>query len=207
MRHITISCLVLFISIGQQLSGQTLVPHPIPCIDVTPASIGALPSGVQATDCIEADGIDVNFNANQNYSIRAGEYIAFGANTIIEPNAAYQFHAFIDNGGLDLAWYEPNLSPGTVGLYDKLELGIQFNDSVNNQIDNFIDQTSGSKLNPFDPKDVDLYAEFYALIGGSWVGPKKVNGFYFQDFDRQLEEWDTLATEHNVVFPLIIKDL
>ncbi len=197
MKYITISCFALFISIGQQLSGQTLVPHPIPCIDVTPASIGALPSGVQANDCITVEGETVNFNPAQNYSIKAGEFIEMNANTVIQPDAVHQFHAFIEGTGLDLAWYTPNSTPGIVERYDKLELGVQFENTIKTKIEHFIDNTPGPQLNPFNPDEVDLYAEFFLFYDGVWNLVKKVNGFYYEEFQREINEWDTVETAHD----------
>lgn len=106
-------------------TGQTLVPQPIPCLSITQSGLPSLGSGIQAVDCIETDG-NVTFLQYQNYSIRAGEYISFTDNTHIDPDNAHQFHAYIDNQGMEVAWYYPNNTPGTVGQFDKLELGVQF---------------------------------------------------------------------------------
>ena len=190
---VIISCYSLLVS------GQVIIPHPIPCVEVTPATVGGLPSGVQATDCIEADGETVMFNSDQNYSIKAGEFITFDANTVIEPDATHGFHAYIQNNGMDLAWYAPNLTPGTVGLHEKLEIGVQFNDSIHQKIERFINRETGEKLNPFNPEEVDLYAEFWVEVGGDWYGPQRMNGFYYNEFERNpaLTHYDTIDTPHD----------
>ena len=191
--------LVIICCYSLLVSGQVIIPHPIPCVEVTPATVGGLPSGVQATDCIESEGETVTFDADQNYSIKAGEFIEFDANTVIEPDASHQFHAFIQNNGMDLAWYAPNLTPGTVGLHEKLEIGVQFNDSIHQKIERFVNRETGEKLNPFNPEEVDLYAEFWVEVGGDWYGPQRMNGFYYNEFERNpsLTHYDTVDTPHD----------
>lgn len=109
MKHIILFYTVLWLTSG--IKAQVVVPYPIPCVEVSPANVAGLPSGVQATDCVESEGETVTFDSNQNYSIRAGEFIQFDANTVIEPDSSHQFHAYINNGGMDLAWYAPYSTP------------------------------------------------------------------------------------------------
>ena len=179
--------------------GQVVIPHAIPCLNITPENILTLPSGISANECIIADGDTVYFKPDQHYSIRAGEFIEFNENTVITPDVSHQFHAYIQKEELDLAWYYPNETPGTVGKFEKLEIGIQFDSTIENKINRFINREAGNKLNPFNPDDVDVFAEFWIKIGGDWFFHKRVNAFYYQEFSRNIDTltWDTLSTLHN----------
>ena len=190
---------VLLLCISQTTFGQVVIPHAIPCVTITPENILTLPSGISANECITADGETVNFKPDQHYSIRAGEYIEFNENTVITPDGSHQFHAYIQKEELDVAWYYPNETPGTVGRYEKLEIGVQFDSTIQNKIERFVNREAGTKLNPFNPEDVDVYAEFWVKIGGDWFFHKRVNGFYYQEFSRNIDTltWDTVDTQHN----------
>ena len=181
---------------------QVIVPQNIPCITVTQSNLPSLGSGIQATDCIITDG-DVNFSSDENYSIRAGEYIEFSTPTQMNPDASHQFHAYIDNGGMEIAWYTPNTTPGTTGIFEKLELGVEFRSDIDQQIENFVNSTAGTQLNPFNPEQVDLYAEFWWYSDGSvvaqtgWFGPFRINGFYYEDYVRNSTDWNQQNTLHD----------
>lgn len=175
-------------------TAQVLTPQQIPCWNLNQADIVGQ-SNVGAVDCIETDGT-VNFLSSFDYSIKAGEHITFSPETHISPNNAHLFHAFIEQPNFDLAWYEP-LTAGEVGQFEKLELGLQFDNSINDQILNFIDDQSGNKLNPFNPDEIDIVAQFYYYNGISWEGPVKAFGFYYQEYVRQNTTWDTTSTQHN----------
>jgi hypothetical protein len=197
-QHIVLG-FVLLLCISQTTFGQVVIPHAIPCVTITPENILTLPSGISANECITADGETVNFKPDQHYSIRAGEYIEFNENTVITPDGSHQFHAYIQKEELDVAWYYPNETPGTVGRYEKLEIGVQFDSTIQNKIERFVNREAGTKLNPFNPEDVDVYAEFWVKIEGYWFYHKRVNGFYYQEFSRNIDTltWDTVATLHN----------
>jgi hypothetical protein len=197
-QHIVLG-FVLLLCISQTTFGQVVIPHTIPCLNITPENILTLPSGIGANDCIIADGDTVYFKPDQHYSIRAGEYIEFNENTVITPDGSHQFHAYIQKEELDLAWYYPNETPGTVGKFEKLEIGIQFDSTIQNKINRFVNREAGTKLNPFNPEDVDVYAEFWIKIEDSWYLHKRVNAFYYQEFSRNIDTltWDTVATLHN----------
>ncbi|MBL7899371.1 MAG: T9SS type A sorting domain-containing protein [Crocinitomicaceae bacterium] len=190
---------------GGKVDAQTVIPQTIPCITVTQSNITSLGSGISAVDCIETDG-NLTFLQYENYSIKAGEYISFGQNTTIDPDATHQFHAYIDNSGMDIAWYYPNSTPGTVGIFEKLELGVEFENEIDQLVQNFTATAQTSpNLNPFNPEEVDLYAEFWWYNDGTvysglpvgWYGPFKHNGFYFEDYERGATDWTLIATEHD----------
>ena len=80
-----------------------------------------------------------------------------------------------------------------------MEIGVQFDSTIHNKIERFVNREAGTKLNPFNPEDVDVYAEFWHLVEGSWYRDKRVNGFYYQEFSRDIDTltWDTVETQHN----------
>lgn len=182
MRYLVI---ILLAGITCRVMSQSVVPQEIPCLQITQTNLPGLGSGIEATDCIETDG-NVTFLQYENYSIHAGDYISFGQNTVIDPDASHQFHAYIDNGGMDLAWYFPNATPGTVEQYAKLELGVRFEADIETYVQNFNNELPGIQINPFDPEQLDLKAEFwyYSTILNEWVGPQQVFGFYYEEYTR-----------------------
>jgi hypothetical protein len=198
-QHIILGCVLLLCISPTTSLGQVVIPHAIPCLAITPSSVLTLPSGISANECIIADGDTVYFKPDQHYSIRAGEYIEFNENTVITPEGSHQFHAYIQKEELDLAWYYPNETPGTVGKFEKLEIGVQFDSTIQNKINRFVNREAGTKLNPFNPDDVDVFAEFWVKIGGDWFFHKRVNAFYYQEFSRDIDTltWDTVTTLHN----------
>jgi len=199
---------IIFIFLGTLIpflaKTQTVLPQAIPCIEITQTNLPVLGNGIEATDCIVTDD-SVTFLQNEHYSIKAGEYISFGQNTVIDPDASHQFHAYIDNGGMEVAWYYPNSTPGTVGQFEKLELGVEFDTDIDTQIQNFVNEISGSQLNPFNPEDLDLYAEFwwyndstiYQALPIGWYGPYRINGFYYEDFVRNVTDWTEQTNLHD----------
>lgn len=96
-------------------------------------------------------------------------------------------------------WYCPTKSAEPtqqVGRYEKLELGIPLNDSLNQWIENFIQRKSGTQLNPFNPAELDVFAHFSTERTGSGVQTQRINGFYFQPYQRTGTTWQALENEH-----------
>lgn len=205
--------LVLFCALlGGGAFAQELIPQPIPCIVLNQPELDLVyPSGyIPATECIQTTG-NLTFDAQTNYSIKAGESITFKNSTHISLDNSHTFHAFIQKPGFDLAWYGPSTS-WSVGQYEKLELGLQFEDSINDLImdyvnhDPFANQPIGS-LNPYNPEQVDVYAEFWIKDGANWVGPKRINGFYYEEYLRGQNDWTELESEHNFRFRYTPREL
>ncbi len=99
---------------------------------------------------------------------------------------------------LDVVWFHPESSPGTVGQFEKLELGVNFSTKISADIKRFVKKWEGTRLNPFNPEEVDLYAEFWFYQEGKgWVGPIKKNGFYYQGFTRNERNWTRIKSDYN----------
>ena len=88
-----------------------------------------------------------------------------------------------------LKWDAPIESPGKVGQFEKLEIGVVLDSLISNQLLNHVFRREGDKINPFNPEEIDVFAEFWVLDKGVWYGPVRVNGFYFQDYSRTEKGW------------------
>jgi hypothetical protein len=100
----------------------------------------------------------------------------------------------IPRRGFAVDWMQPlvNSNP-TIGKFEKIELGIHLTDSLKKLISNYVNEVAnGNKINPFNPEEIDIYAEFkHASLSKS----KRINAFYFEDFKRNtsssnVEEWN-----------------
>lgn len=125
-----------------------------------------------------------------------------------------------EKSDLTIGWFDPYSTPGEVPLFEKLELGVNFPLEINQAIAQFIKfslpPNNGSILandkvgiNPFNPEDIDIKAEFSYFLtdssgNGRWTNeglpsvlkqafeeqgigfPVKVNGFYYKELKRNL---------------------
>lgn len=110
----------------------------------------------------------------------------------------------IPKRGFATDWIVPKQSGITkVQLYSKAEIGIHFPDSLTNQINAFVkEETDKKTINPFDPEQIDVYAELEFFEGLGWSKAGKVYGFYYQEFDRNTKSanveawtWEKIKTD------------
>jgi len=184
----TIFCLV-FLSSALFISAQVLTPHPIPKLIITSSNLNSLGNNISHLGAIETNG-NVNIIANQNMEIVSSREIVFNPGTEISTTNNKEFDAYINANGLDVVWYTPNATPGTVGKYEKLEIGVKLPDNAEEQIDNFIAENTQTALNPFNPNDIDIKAEFWYYWQGQWSGPVTRYGFFYKDFVRNTTDID-----------------
>ncbi len=82
------------------------------------------------------------------------------------------------------------LDLSSVPLNDKLELGAKIPESLQQRINVFFENVAGMDvINPFNPKDLDITAEFYFFNNDQWVGPLRAFGFYYEEFERTNYNW------------------
>ncbi|MBN4070876.1 T9SS type A sorting domain-containing protein [Crocinitomix catalasitica] len=195
-----LSLLIPGILISISCDAQFTIPKLIPCVTLNSSNLSDLEPLIEAFDCIEnEEGETITFDPALNVELKAGKYIELSEETTIEPTTG-SFTARIVLNQPDVVWYQPNSTPGTVGRYDKLEFGVRFNSTIEQEIKNYLDTLSGPKLNPYDPLDIDLKAEFwyYSETFDLFLGPVKSYGFYFEDYVRTTDDWtkDTLNQYH-----------
>jgi hypothetical protein len=89
-----------------------------------------------------------------------------------------------------LAWFEPANSPYQVGQHEKLEIGIALPEDLQYRIDNFIFKGDSPKsINPFLEWEIKVTAKFYHKS----VLVKSVDGFYYKEFVRNMENKNVYA--------------
>jgi hypothetical protein len=90
---------------------------------------------------------------------------------------------------LGLAWFEPADSY-VVPLFKKAEWGVKLPAQVEKAVNNWIkNDLEGTRLrptiNPFDPEQIDVYAEIRWKNQGKWSSEKqRINGFFMRDYER-----------------------
>jgi hypothetical protein len=98
----------------------------------------------------------------------------------------------IQNENFQLKWLEPINLVKEVGKYDKLELGIKLNKTLENEITQFIHNNKGG-INPFNPEEISVEIIFISPS----LKKRKIYGFYYKPFIRTGEAWEEKTTEYN----------
>jgi len=192
----------VFLASYSWINAQTytpLTPHSIPYVSLTPnnmTNFSGLKEGYNIKD-EDNDNVTIHINGNQNVEVKASHDIHFDGEWLVEPNANGNFYAHIEDPMFDLVWFTPNNTPGFVPRYEKLELGLQFKDEINQAIENYIlPPHYAAELNPFNPEDIEIKAEFERIdptngqpYGGS-NDYAKVYGFYYKEFEQNLSDPD-----------------
>jgi hypothetical protein len=171
-------------------------PQPIPCLiyNSLVATQNGSPTNIQSIHCVEVS----DYNTTTTHEIKAGDNIKLKPNTHFKPTGTNSIHAYIT--GYDVAWYEPVNTVETVGINDKLELGVKLDSQSNNKVMNFVNNLNGDKLNPYNPEEVDVYAVFtreFVLYGNTYTITKKINGFFYKEFIRNTNDWTEIPTDYN----------
>lgn len=80
-------------------------------------------------------------------------------------------------------------------LYARLEVGVQLPFEIEQQVKSFIQSNKASGINPFDPKQLKLWAEFQSPSGRKILR----NGFFYRDFERDMPNntWKQKNSNHN----------
>lgn len=133
-------------------------------------------------------------NEGEQYYIISGDAFINPQDIVKENPIVHQLNS---KDEFSLSWYTPEETPGSVGRYEKLELGVQLPAKINDQI--LQNEPRKYKLNPYNPEEVDVYAEFYYQLGDKWFGPVRTNGFYYIDYKRnkKANDWREVKTDHN----------
>lgn len=196
---------------------QGLVPQPIPCTEPKVYTPGFAPGSnpvldIQGYKCIDVFG-PLTYGGPQVYEkgytdMVAGEYIELGPGTDIggfTPTdslplgvSPHYFDARIGHNDFEVVWFEPNNTPGEVGQYEKLELGVKLPSPIDSMVYSFLHPPGTTEwLNPFDSAAINVEAEFYYMgehysLAATSI-TKKVFGFYYEAFERSVV-FDTLLS-------------
>ncbi|MEX2484535.1 MAG: T9SS type A sorting domain-containing protein [Brumimicrobium sp.] len=129
-------------------------------------------------------------------TMKAGSYIEMEDEMLILPpqNAGYNEYT-IENPAFDVVSYTNDLS--AVPRLEKLELGITLPEFIQEGVENFIEDQGNLKINPFMSSQLKVEAVFEwdnPLPLGPSVITKKRDGFYYEEFDRDVSGFDDLYT-------------
>jgi hypothetical protein len=139
-----------------------------------------------------SDGSNVQVSQTANVTYHAGQSIklmpGFSASGFVSHG---DFEAIIRKD-VDLVIMEPTTTPGTVGKYEKFEIGVKTTDAIKTQINNFLSGSTG--INPYDPNQIEVYTVIQSPSGSF----STVNGFYFEDYAQDLSsnDWTLVSTEY-----------
>ncbi|HBG71975.1 MAG: hypothetical protein A2W93_05325 [Bacteroidetes bacterium GWF2_43_63] len=197
----------LFLIIFVLMTLAVYAQQTLPCTQIGVNNLGGQNPYITGS-CLEVSS-DLHVN-NKNVIMEADNRIHFGPGTNISPVQQGDLHASIRPNALQIAWIEPG-TVGSVGQFKKLELGVKLNNEIEALIDEFIAAgksdvapRTNPSLNPFDPDEIDVYAEFsYQQNPVSWAGPYRQNGFFFEDFARNQSDsdpanwtWDNVPSDY-----------
>ena len=167
---------------------------------VTQAEIDA--NDVFYQQCVQFTGSNYLFDQTDNKNI--------SARTEIRIEEGFHAGGFSSTGQMHLKLEEKeNLDVfsmnqadlGAIPQFDKLELGIDLPNQIDQQISDFFnDVPNTSLLSPFDPQDISVEADFYYYYepNGTWLPqPVKIFGFYFEDFLDTGTDWQNENTPYD----------
>jgi len=154
--------------------------------------------------------LEVNSNLhvnNKNVIMEADNRIHLGPGTRVSLVQQGNFHASIRPNALQVAWIEPG-TVGSVGKYEKLEIGIKIPEAIQSQIFEFLNSGTSAVdqnhpgLNPFNPEEVSVEAIFSTTIGNivfQLPFQRKAYGFWYREFDRSefSEVYSEQATDYH----------
>ena len=130
----------------------------------------------------------IKYISDESVTLTAG----FQASNFIEGD----FEAYINDTGdpdVSVVIYHPVQTPGEVGIFDRFEIGISLPPSIEQQIDDFLNDLTNNKpiINPYDYEQIDISA-IYTHTNTSTQ--KKRYGFYYKNYARNPSNtgWDLI---------------
>lgn len=185
--------LLLFIGVLLRSQSYTApIPQDMGCLILDHNSTYQSDVLIENGECIESaeNGAGLITTFNGDLIATSGDYIRIGGETImknLDNSSKIQLRIDENLSNADLAWYYPVSEPGTVGIYEKMEIGIKLDDLLEERVQNFVNDVTGTfQINPFDPDQIEIKAEIYK--GGSLISTKYA--FYYDEFERDLSNSD-----------------
>ena len=180
---------------------QVFMPQAIPCLHIN--EYQELNEDVITHECLIIDGVNIpiDFPANE-IELKSGGSIEVFPLTTFEPDAS-RIELLIEEPEFDVAWFEPAIV-GEVPKFEKLEIGLTLPQDVQLLVDQFLEDSDIiPNLNPFNPEDIDIYAEFSRRLSpGVWTESKRINAFYFEEYERDVSgntedwHWDEVDSDY-----------
>ena len=188
--------IALIFGLSKILSAQ-VTPRQIPCFELTNSNKSEWENKTFESFCSETEG-NLTMNYNVDGGIIANDKITLNAGATVSSSGGNFTAEILQNNDIsDVAWFQPNNTPGIVKQYEKLELGIDLSDYVEEQI-------STGNLNPYSEDDIDLKAIFYRPKPYSYTyyhttDSYTQSAFYYKYAERNSDEsgWDVADTEHD----------
>ena len=177
-------CILIVCLAALSCFGQNALPQPIPNLELGGVDLNDFNGIVQHPSPIEIspnESDDVLINDDQQVIVKSDVSIEVFENTELAPNTVGYSELRIEPSAINAAWFYPESTVGTVGKYDKLEIGLDLPATIDSQITEFLADIDEG-LNPFDPDDINLEATF-SKVGG---GPPDVvrYGFFYEQWER-----------------------
>lgn len=178
--------LALYASVLSGAQAQNLVPQPIPCLLINQNDVNGFSGLFNTFNCIVSEDASgpVVIDGPEEVEMKAGEEIVLKGETYVQSGG--ELHAYIEKSPIEVVWYTPNTSVGVAHRYEKLELGFKLDPTTMQSIENYVNDNGNPRINPFNPNEIDFWAEFEYRLNGNWVGPARINGFYYREFQRNI---------------------
>lgn len=170
------------------ITKNTLAQLPLPCTFYSNTNSTQLSSfsGYKETPCLTFDFWQGEFGlADENFRFYSTEIGEVHQNFSFDASNGGELHISSGNiiSNLEGAWIYPTENY-IVPMYTKVEWGVAFPNEVQAAINNWIINsntglTFSPALNPFDPEQIDIWAE----VTHNGV-TERVNGFYYIPYER-----------------------
>jgi hypothetical protein len=141
-----------------------------------------------------------SFEIQGEIEIRVTNYIEWNPGMEVTPSSQGDgLLAHVFDFGMEVVSYHPNMN--AIEKLDKLELGIKPNQDILESIQNFLNDTQGTKLNPFLSWDINVEAffQFIPPTDGSELSTvnlsKTRHGFYISEVERDISSFENLYSD------------
>ena len=188
--------IIAFLSLGS-LAQTSVYSCQSPVSATTESEINNETDGVFYQACVDLpESNTYNFSGSLNRSVQAHERIRVGENFKAGNfNTAGGFQLKIAKSIFDVVYFDYS-DLDNVLRYEKLELGVELPDQIEEAIQKFIvNENDPDAVNPFLEWELKVQATFTHVSGTQ----KKVDGFYYRNFKRKddMTGWEDHGTMHD----------
>ncbi len=163
---------------SQYSNGQSF-----PCLNLSGNQLNSGNHYYESINCVEVNGssVPVQVGPGQNITVKAGNYIHV-TNAHFDNSTGGITHLYIEKPLFNMAWFKPANTPGTVGKYKTMEIGIELPADMKQKVYNFINQYGQpqNRINPFDPDQIDVQVQLTSPSNKVFTR----YAFYYQPYKR-----------------------